>query len=376
MKLNILAVITVGLLAGPTAALADLIQSGTTVNLTFRTCIAGTTACDDFSPAINTYAGFPGDQTAQANASDPDFGATSGSAELAGVTVGKLSATASSLTGKRNGGNSATLQRYTNMGSVTETLTLNAVLSYDQVVPLDNTDFPPPGQSSAPAQVFIFSTSDESIEAGDTKESNWQAVFFANTCGTCTNPRFANFSFLAGAAFGDSSNATGAGTMTRTLSVDVDPGESIWIAAQLQSLAANGAVVDATLNTNFSSKDIYSCVGFEPPADRDVFVKKPNRVVPLRMTLLDGDGMIVYDIASPVVSVDYSGSYTFESGELEELDFAGRGDEGNMFAFDGSKWAFNLSTKGLASGEYTITAVAGSPDYVINPTCEVVVTIQ
>jgi hypothetical protein len=240
---------------------------------------------------------------------------------------------------------------------------------------LDNAGFPAAGQSSASANVFIFSTTDESIEAGVTEESNWQAVFFGNLCGSCQNPPFSNFVFLRGAGFGDSSNTTGAGTMTRTLSLDVDPGESIWIAAQLQSLAANGAVVDATLNTNLSS-NVYSCVGFEPPADRDVFVKKPNRVLPLRMTLLDKDGMIVYDIASPVVSLDYSGSYTFESGELEELDFAGRGDEGNMFAFDGSKWAFNLSTKGLATGEYTIKAVAGSPDYVIDPTCEVTVTIQ
>ena len=375
MKHNILAVITVGLLAGPTAALADKIQSSTTVNLTFRTCIAGTTACDGVSDAINTYAGFPGDQTAQANASDPDFGATSGSAELAGGTVGKLSATSSSLTGKRNGGNSATLQRYTNVGSVTERMTLNAVLSYDQVVPLGNAGFPGAGRSSASAYVFIVSTSDESIEAGVTEESNFQAVFFGNFCPTCPNPPPSDFQELDADFFGDFSNATGAGTMTRTLSVDVDPGESIWIGARLQSIAANGAVVDATLKTNLSS-NVYSCVGFEPPADRDVSVKKPNRVVPLRMTLLDKDGMIVYDIASPVVEVDYSGSYIFEPGGLEELNFAGRGDEGNMFAFNGSNWAFNLSTKGLASGEYTITAVAGSPDYVIDPTCEVVVTIQ
>ena len=120
----------------------------------------------------------------------------------------------------------------------------------------------------------------------------------------------------------------------------------------------------------------YSCVGFEPPADRDVFVNKPNRVLPLRMTLLDGDGTIIHDIASPIVSVDYSGRHTYDNGELEELNFVGRGDEGNMFAFDGSRWAFNLSTKGLAPGEYTITAVAGSSDYAIDPTCEVVVTIQ
>jgi len=120
----------------------------------------------------------------------------------------------------------------------------------------------------------------------------------------------------------------------------------------------------------------YSCVGFEPPADNDIFVKKPNRVLPLRMALMDGDAMIVWDITPPVMNV----SYVADGGDAvdltEELTFAGRGDEGNQFMFNGSKWAFNSSLKGLAPGEYTITAVPGSVDYVIDPTCEVVLTIQ
>lgn len=119
----------------------------------------------------------------------------------------------------------------------------------------------------------------------------------------------------------------------------------------------------------------YSCVGFEPPANSDVFVRKPNRVLPLRMTLLDEHDQIVFDIDGPVLEIDYVGTHTYDPSDLEELNFAGRGDEGNIFQFDGSEWAFNLSTKGLASGEYTIRAVSGGA-YAIDPACEVVVAIQ
>jgi hypothetical protein len=55
----------------------------------------------------------------------------------------------------------------------------------------------------------------------------------------------------------------------------------------------------------------------------------------------------------------------------------GQGDDGNQFVFDGKFWAFNLSTKGLAPGTYTITAVSGNlSEYVIDPTCTAVVEIE
>ena len=47
MNYKLLAILAAGLLARPMAALADLVQSSTTVNLTFRDCINdGTSDCD------------------------------------------------------------------------------------------------------------------------------------------------------------------------------------------------------------------------------------------------------------------------------------------------------------------------------------------
>lgn len=123
-----------------------------------------------------------------------------------------------------------------------------------------------------------------------------------------------------------------------------------------------------------------ACQGFEAPMDTDVSVKKPNRVLPLRMALVDSMGIPLTgdDItANPVVQVTFnSGTYT-GTADLQELDTAGKGDDGNMFVFNGSNWAFNMKTKGLASGSYTITAVSGDlAEYVIDPTCQVNLTIQ
>lgn len=136
-------------------------------------------------------------------------------------------------------------------------------------------------------------------------------------------------------------------------------------------------IIDEFGNSAFLPPTIeYSCVGFEPPADNALTVKRPNRVLPLRMNLVDADGMNVWNIAPPVVSVSYVASDGEDSVAVEELKFVGNGYEGNQFLFNDDEWAFNLSTRGLASGEYTISAVPGSNDYEISPTCEVIVNIN
>lgn len=126
-----------------------------------------------------------------------------------------------------------------------------------------------------------------------------------------------------------------------------------------------------------SSAPTLSCVGFKAPADRDVRVNRPNRVVPLRMQLLDEFAAYVgYFDSPPVLQAIYQGSSP-DPGDLDDLDTAGRGDEGNMFVFDGTNWAFNLSTRGLAKGAYVLSAVSGDEsEYLIDPTCEVKLVIR
>ncbi len=122
-----------------------------------------------------------------------------------------------------------------------------------------------------------------------------------------------------------------------------------------------GVVARSDIQVFIGVGPMLECVGFEAPLDMDVSVKKPNRVLPLRMELLDGEGVPQTDseiFANPVVQVIYSGAGV-STADLESLETAGKGDDGNMFVFNGSNWAFNMKTKGLAPGSYTITAVSG-----------------
>jgi len=106
-----------------------------------------------------------------------------------------------------------------------------------------------------------------------------------------------------------------------------------------------------------------SCTGFEPPMDKTISVKKKNRVLPLKMVCHDGDTDLTdLDIAPPVVEVDYVDS-NGDPGAVEEVLYAGQGDEGNQFVYSDGYWRFNLQTKNFSAyGTYTIKAVSGDSD--------------
>jgi hypothetical protein len=125
---------------------------------------------------------------------------------------------------------------------------------------------------------------------------------------------------------------------------------------------------------------IYACDGFVAPLDAPVVLKKKNRVLPLRMTLADDEGTLMTgaDIAAaPVMQLTYNGAGTNDVVNLDSVDTAGQGDDGNVFTFGDNYWALNMKTKGLAPGSYTITVVSGdSTEYLVDPTCEVDFEVQ
>jgi len=123
-----------------------------------------------------------------------------------------------------------------------------------------------------------------------------------------------------------------------------------------------------------------TCVGFEPPLDKPISVKKKNRVLPLKMMCFDMDGNELTDldlVPPPVVVIGFTGGDP-TNPPAEEFLSAGQGDDGNQFVYSGSKWQFNLQTKNFSgSGTYTINAVTGDPlVYVIVPAPEAEFVIQ
>ncbi len=123
-----------------------------------------------------------------------------------------------------------------------------------------------------------------------------------------------------------------------------------------------------------------SCVGFDPPAHKPISVKKPNRVLPLRMVLLDSNGQIVTDGTiqnPPILEVDLvSPSSSVEPPD--ELIEAGQGDMGNEFAFTDGQWKFKLKLSNFSGpGLYEASVVSGDTNeyFIAQPTCAATFTI-
>ena len=250
MNNKFLMILAAALLTGPLAANAELVQSTTSVLLTFRHCVAGETVCDSIGPyEASSYGGLPGAPAAITSHADPTYGEASGSAQLTGAPgAAEMSANVTSLPAIRNGSNCITLKRYTNKSANVETLTFGATLTYNQTIPAENAVFAAgsSGRSGANAEIFIFSLDVDSLDAGTTAEENFSFLMEGPDPSIKTTE-------LASASTEPSTNATESGTTTLSRTVTVEPGDSIWLWAILQSLAANGAEVSATLDTKLES---------------------------------------------------------------------------------------------------------------------------
>ena len=122
-----------------------------------------------------------------------------------------------------------------------------------------------------------------------------------------------------------------------------------------------------------------TCIGFSEPANVDLIVKKPNRVIPLSARFFDevGQEIFAFDNGVPVIQVEYQPTSTaLDPSEAVELDFAGRGHDGNTLTFDGVAWSFNWKTKGVSPGTYSLSIVPGSTAYDITLGCSVKVEIR
>ncbi len=113
---------------------------------------------------------------------------------------------------------------------------------------------------------------------------------------------------------------------------------------------------------------VYTCAGkevglFAPPADKAIGVKRPGRVIALKITCTDsagnelGDG----DIAPPVVTITQ-----MPGGPLSgPFGSHGQGD-GDAFVFHGGQWQFNLDTGSLPGpGNYEISVSPGGSDLLL-----------
>jgi hypothetical protein len=253
---SIRVLLAAALLAG-SAAHAVPIVAGIAEAVTIRDCINVASVCDDFSaPLAIQYGGAPGAASSSAHAGLATHGMASGSVALSG-TVGApvLHASAFSEPGARNNTNSVALQRYTYTGSVATTRSFGATLTYLQSISGAG------GESGVFAAIDVFTLGTAFIEAGDSAESNFDALFNAFL--------LPGYHSLGSDQFSDTAS-TLAGTALLDVTVSMNPGDTVWVLALLQTPVANGAWVDAshTLVTGWDDADslVPAVVAVQEPA--------------------------------------------------------------------------------------------------------------
>ncbi len=222
-------------LAVPLASQAVQISAGTTEAVSARNCIAGATDCDDNSaPVAQVYGGTPGGFMSTASIAVPGYGTASGSVSLSGqIGAPILHASASSEAGARMNTNSFALQRYTYDGATATTRFFGGTLTYSQSIV---GTFNPQIGAGVYADIDVFTSTASTIDAGNTAESNFDAIVGHDLPG---------YVDLGDSEFIDS-QSTSDGMAHIGVSVTLNPGEVVWVYVGLQAPAPNGTVVNAS----------------------------------------------------------------------------------------------------------------------------------
>jgi len=254
----------VGLLSGSVAAQAQFVSSGTSSEATARNCVAGASGCDSISPIVQ-YAmdGTPGQAASAANLALPGYGQVTASAALSGVIGAPiLTATASSIAGTREGASAFALQSYTYTGTTSTTDTFGGTVNYSQTI---NGSYP---SATTGGGTFIgieaFTLAPGALfNAGVTVVDNNAALADAFNDNTPVDGGITQTGFTLLGSNGSVDAATNlAGTLSTGVSVTLNPGETVWVLAYLQSIAPNGSTVDPVFKTQWSdSANLVTGVG-------------------------------------------------------------------------------------------------------------------
>lgn len=231
------------LLVLPAVASAIPIQASTGTWVTMRDCIGPGGSCSELSPIASNsqYGGTPGGTASFATVTSPLYGTATASTALSGEAGAPLlTASATSEVGGRVNTNSFALQRYTYTGAVATTRSFGGTLTYSSTItdPLNATYGP--AASGVYAEMRIFITDSAFAEAGGTAQSNNDLLFaFSHADGT------AGFTLVGEASYGDQFS-TSAGLAAPSITLGLNPGDSFWVWAFIQTPAADGSIVDAS----------------------------------------------------------------------------------------------------------------------------------
>jgi len=240
-----------------TAARAQGVLSDTSTFVGARSCNPGGSGCDTFGPSQSAVGGNPGDTGT--SISQNVYGLTTASAALTGV-IGEptLTAYSTSSATKRDSAAAYALQSYTYTGSTPTTDTFGGTVTYSQTM---TGTYPPATGVGTEAEIEVFTLSTSSFAAGASPSDNYTAMSDPSTqtgftligSGSVSSSTFGT----AGTGFAqwNDTGTNSSGSATLGVTVNLTPGETIWVWAWLDSWAPNGSTVDAshTFVTQWSS---------------------------------------------------------------------------------------------------------------------------
>ena len=239
-------------IGGCAAAQAQDVNSSTSAFVSARDCISGTSGCDSISH-VRYYAvgGNPGDSSASAAQSPTGYGTSSAGATLTGVIGAPiLTVSAVSTAGNREAASAFGLQSYTYTGTSATQDTFGGSVSYSQTI---NGNYPSSVGSGIQATIDVFTLPAGTLfNAGESALDNYDALADAadGNSGVYTTP-IAGFTLLGSNTFSDTTtHLTGLGHTS--VSVTLQPGETVWVIASLGAFAPNGTVIDPTFTTQWT----------------------------------------------------------------------------------------------------------------------------
>lgn len=278
---KIFGLMAMGLLAGPMAASGVEIQSGTAIYVTYRYCVeAPTGRCGYLSNIVNSaYGGQPGGSTAFAQLIDPNFGVTTADSSLTGqIGAPILRASTASISGKRVNTNTVALQRYVYTGSEPTVRTFGGRLTYTQTMDDGlNAAYTQAVRSGVNALINVFKMDAEFFEVGDTAQS-----YFDNMAYMAAFESAPGYELLGYAQFNDiATTPSNVGSLAVTL--NLNPGDAIWVWTLLQTPAADGATVDVSrmLITGFDDvTDLHPADEISPAEQLENLLKEVTALGP------------------------------------------------------------------------------------------------
>lgn len=265
MRVTASAIIGLVSLALPSLVNAIPVQASTAILVTARDCVAGPIgACFDLGPTlVSDYRGRPGGLTATTSEVLSGLGTARSHAGLSGsIGAPRIGTFAAGEVDHRVNTNSFALQRYTYVGDTATTREFSGTLTYSLEIPdPNNAQYDIAVASGVHATLIAFTTSAESAEAGSTAESNFRNLL-AFAFGAAPD-----YVQLATDLFTDLSASVFEGISSLSIDVELNPGDSMWIFALLQTPAANGSTVDSfgTLVTGWDdTTDLIPARAFVP----------------------------------------------------------------------------------------------------------------